>query len=185
MHKKRPKICTHYEVSTAKIYLYHSSKNTSSRPPSGLSSEYNSVQGILVVLDLLHWDSKRPKKYQITTGSMPQVRFYSHCRRNGVRKRSIKTPSHTPLRQWGLKITWGNILIWKIKISVSFFLYWKILLEKIKRYLFFSSLIFFGWRQFCSINLEKNGCLCWNQQKKKKMYPYMHRTGINLENVYV
>ena len=52
MHKKRPKICTHYGVSTAKIYLYHSSKNASSRPPSELSSEYNSVQSILVVLDL-------------------------------------------------------------------------------------------------------------------------------------
>ena len=47
MHKKRPKICTHYGVnSTAKIYLYV----TSSRPPSGLRSEYNSVQSILVVL---------------------------------------------------------------------------------------------------------------------------------------
>ena len=44
-------MCTHYGVSTAKIYLYNSSKNTSSRPPSGLSSEYNSVQSILVVLD--------------------------------------------------------------------------------------------------------------------------------------
>ena len=52
MHKKRLKICTHYGVSTTKIYLYHSSKNASSRPPSGLSSEYNSVQSILVVLDL-------------------------------------------------------------------------------------------------------------------------------------
>ena len=45
MHKNRPKICTHYGVSAAKIYLYHSSKNTSSRPPLGLSSMYNSVQG--------------------------------------------------------------------------------------------------------------------------------------------
>ena len=44
MHKKKPKICTHYGVSAAKIYLYHSSKNTSSRPPLGLSSDYNSVQ---------------------------------------------------------------------------------------------------------------------------------------------
>ena len=44
MHKKRPKICTHYGVSAVKIYLYHSNKNTSSRPPLGLSSEYNSVQ---------------------------------------------------------------------------------------------------------------------------------------------
>ena len=49
MHKNRPKICTHYGVSTAKIYLYHSSKN---RPLSGLSSEYNSNQSILVVHDL-------------------------------------------------------------------------------------------------------------------------------------
>ena len=41
MHKKEPKICTHYGVSAAKIYLYNSSK---SRPPLGMSSEYNSVQ---------------------------------------------------------------------------------------------------------------------------------------------
>ena len=38
----------HYGVSAAKIYLYvsvyHSSKNTSSRPPLGKRSEYNSVQ---------------------------------------------------------------------------------------------------------------------------------------------
>ena len=44
MHKKRPKIFTHYGVSEAKIYLYHSSENTNSRPLLGLSSEYNSVQ---------------------------------------------------------------------------------------------------------------------------------------------
>ena len=39
-----PKICTYYGVSGAKIYLYHSSKNISSKPPLGMSSEYDSVQ---------------------------------------------------------------------------------------------------------------------------------------------
>ena len=40
MPKKRPKICgTHYGVIAAKIYLYHISKNTSSRPPLGPISE--------------------------------------------------------------------------------------------------------------------------------------------------
>ena len=41
-NRTSPKIVS--TVSTAKIYLYHSSKNTSSRPPLGMSSKYNSVQ---------------------------------------------------------------------------------------------------------------------------------------------
>ena len=54
-------MCTHYGVSTAKIYLYQSSKNTSSRPPSGPCSDYNSVQSILVVLGLSYVSRYIPK----------------------------------------------------------------------------------------------------------------------------
>ena len=44
MHKKGLKFALIMELdSPAKIYLYHSSKNTSSRPPLGMSSEHNSV----------------------------------------------------------------------------------------------------------------------------------------------
>ena len=52
MHKKGLKFALIMELAQLKFtYLYHSSKNTSSRPPSGLSSEYNFVQSILVVLE--------------------------------------------------------------------------------------------------------------------------------------
>ena len=74
MHKKRPKICTHYGDSAAKIYLYHSSKNTSSRPPLGLSSEYNSVQSfsgscIEQLLTTYEVNTKILHKLQSTFGS--------------------------------------------------------------------------------------------------------------------
>ena len=45
MHKKSLKFALIMELAQLKFtYTYHSSKNTSSRPPLGMSSEYNSVQ---------------------------------------------------------------------------------------------------------------------------------------------
>ena len=44
MHKKRPKICTGCRVSTAKIYLYHSTKIAIARPHSVEWQTDSSVQ---------------------------------------------------------------------------------------------------------------------------------------------
>ena len=107
---------------------------------SGLNLKVASID-----MNLLHWDSKRPKKYQITTGLIPKVRCYSHCH-NGVKKSSITTPSQTPLRQWGNKNknNLGQYFDMENQNFCIIFLYWKFLLTKQKdRYLIFSSLPFF------------------------------------------
>ena len=44
MHKKIPKICTGCRVSTAKIYLYHSTKISKARPHSEEWQRDSSVQ---------------------------------------------------------------------------------------------------------------------------------------------
>ena len=49
MHKKIPKICTGCRVSTAKIYLYHSTKIAKARPHSQEWQTDSSVQAEAVV----------------------------------------------------------------------------------------------------------------------------------------
>ena len=83
MHKKNPKICTGCRVSTAKMYLYHSTKIAKARPHSEDCQTDTSVQKQWSMTQLMFsfdWDFSKLDtvhhwKFSVSINSVVVINF--------------------------------------------------------------------------------------------------------------